>query len=427
MAFVNANYLKLQAGYLFPEIARRVTQFAEANPTMAGRIIRCGIGDVTEPLPLAARQAMHAAIDELGDRATFKGYGPPFGYDSVRKTIAEHDYRGRGIAIADDEIFLSDGSKGDCGAILDILASGGTSSGATNRNVTAIPDPVYPVYVDTNVMVGNTGDPRSAAAGGGYDGLVHLQSTPENDFVPETPRQHVDVIFLCFPNNPTGAVIDRARLTAWVDYALAEEAIILYDAAYEAYITDPALPRSIYEIPGARECAIEFRSFSKNGGFTGVRCGYTVCPKSLMGRADGSSGRTTSLHALWSRRWSTKSNGVSYPVQRGAEALYSPEGRSQVQGLVDFYLGNARVLREGVSKLGLRTWGGVNAPYVWVECPKGLDSWALFDRMLTQANVVITPGAGFGRCGEGFFRISAFNSRANVEEVVRRLATLAHA
>ncbi|MFO0872820.1 MAG: LL-diaminopimelate aminotransferase [Phycisphaerales bacterium] len=412
MAYINSNYLKLQSGYLFPEIARRVAAFAESNPAAAKRIVRCGIGDVTEPLPSAAREAMHRAVDELGDRATFKGYGPPFGYDSIRRAIAQHDFRDRGLDVADDEIFLSDGSKGDCGAILDILATG--------RNRLAIADPVYPVYVDTNVMAGNTG-PHGAR--GGYEGILYLPGTPANDFVAEVPDGPADVVYLCFPNNPTGATIDKPRLRAWVDYALRHGAIIFFDAAYEAYIVDPALPRSIYEIPGARECAIEFRSFSKNGGFTGVRCGYTVCPKSLRGRTDD--GRDVALHGLWSRRWSTKSNGVSYPVQRAAEALLTPDGQRQVKALIDFYLGNAGVLRRGVESLGLRCWGGVNAPYVWVQCPRtssgAVDSWTMFDRMLEEANVVITPGAGFGACGEGFFRISAFNSRENVEEVVRRL------
>ena len=408
---INDNYLKLQAGYLFPEIARRVSEYAQRTPQLAGRIVRCGIGDVTEPLPEAARAAMHRAVDELGSRETFKGYGPPFGYDSVRRAIAEGDFRSRGLDVADDEIFLSDGSKGDCGAILDILAVG--------RNRIAVPDPVYPVYVDTNVMVGNTGPAR---AGGGYEGLCYLPGTPENDFVADVPSQPADVVYLCFPNNPTGATIDRPRLGRWVEWARRHGALILYDAAYEAYITDPALPRSIYEIPGARDCAIEFRSFSKNGGFTGVRCGYTVCPKSLKGRTPD--GREQALHPLWSRRWSTKSNGVSYPVQCAAEALYTPEGKAQVKALVDFYLGNARILRAGVEARGLRAWGGVNAPYVWVQCPKGLDSWGTFDRLLHEAQVVVTPGAGFGTCGEDFFRISAFNSRENVEEVVRRLDAL---
>ncbi|MCA9284036.1 MAG: LL-diaminopimelate aminotransferase [Phycisphaerales bacterium] len=411
MPFINENYLKLQAGYLFPEIDRRVKTFAAEHPEKAKRIIRCGIGDVTEPLPPAVCTAMHRAVDDLADRASFMGYGPPYGYDWLRHAIAEHDYRGRGIEIADDEIFVSDGSKPDCGAILDIFAAG--------RNRIGVPDPVYPVYVDTNVMAGNSGGPRT---GGGYEGIVYLPGTPENDFVPDLPREPVDLVYLCFPNNPTGSVIGRDALKSWVDYARANRAVILYDAAYEAYIADPELPRSIYEIPGARSCAIEFRSFSKNGGFTGVRCGFTVMPKDVQ--VQTTDGRSLALHPLWSRRWSTKSNSVSYPVQRGAEALYSPEGRVQVQELIQHYMGNARVLREACLALGLRTWGGVNAPYVWVACPDGVDSWGMFDRMLHEANVVITPGAGFGRQGEGFFRISAFNSRANVEAVAERMGAL---
>jgi LL-diaminopimelate aminotransferase len=411
MARVNEHYLKLSAGYLFPEIARRVKAFADANPTLGARIIRCGIGDVTEPLPAAACAAMHEAVDELSRRETFKGYGPGTGYDFVRSAIAEHDFRSRGAHVEDDEIFLSDGSKGDCGAILEIL-------GADNR--IAITDPVYPVYVDSNVMWGHTGPAR---ADGRYEGLIYLPGTPANGFVAEIPSQPVDLVYLCFPNNPTGSTIDRPRLTAWVEWARKHRAVILFDAAYEAYVRDPSLPRSIFEIPGARECAIEFRSFSKSGGFTGVRCGYTVLPKDL--KASTSDGREIALHGLWTRRWNTRSNGVSYPVQKAAAALYTPQGKAEVAKLVEHYMGNARILRDGVRKLGLDVWGGENAPYVWVACPKGVSSWDMFDRLLREAQVVVTPGAGFGSCGEGFFRISAFNSRANVEEAVRRLAAVA--
>jgi LL-diaminopimelate aminotransferase len=350
---------------------------------------------------------MHRAVDELSVRETFRGYGHEQGLESLREKIAEHDYRARGIAIAPDEIFISEGSKSDCGYILDILG---------DRNRIAITDPVYPVYVDTNVMVGHTG---GAGESGRYDGIVYLPCGPENDFVPQVPSERVDIIYLCFPNNPTGAVASREQLTRWVDYALEEEAIILFDAAYEAYISDPAIPHSIYEIPGALECAVEFRSFSKNGGFTGVRCGFTVMPKALLARA--SDGRKLPLHPLWHRRWSTKANSVSYPVQRGAEAIYTDEGKEQVRGLIEHYMGNARILREAVERAGLRVFGGVNAPYIWVETPAGLTSWQVFDRMLNELNVVITPGSGFGACGEGFFRISAFNSRENAEEVAQRL------
>jgi LL-diaminopimelate aminotransferase len=412
VAFINEHYLKLQNGYLFPEIERRVTAFARANSEAGGRLIRCGIGDVTEPLPEAARSAMREAVDELGKRETFRGYGPPFGYDFLREAIARHDFHDHGLEIETDEIFVSDGSKGDCGAVLDIL-------GDANR--IGITDPVYPVYVDTNVMAGNTGERMDD---GRYGGVTYLPCTPENGFVPDFPSdgRPLDIIYLCYPNNPTGSMITAEQLTGWVRYALVHNAIILYDVAYQAYITEPDLPRSIYEIHGARRCAMEFHSFSKNGGFTGVRCGYTVCPKELHGRlTDGSE---MPLHRLWCRRWSTKSNGVSYPVQRGAEALYSPEGRTQVADLVQYYLGNAAILREGCRAMGLAVHGGVNAPYVWVACPDGLSSWQMFDRMLEQANIVVTPGAGFGRWGEGFFRISAFNSRENVEEVVRRMKEL---
>jgi LL-diaminopimelate aminotransferase len=406
MAYLNENYLKLQAGYLFPEIARRVREFCETNPGGAKRLIRCGIGDVTEPLPQAAIDAMKRAVDELGHRDTFRGYGPETGYEFLRSTIAEHDYRDRNIDVADDEIFVSDGSKCDCGFILDILG---------DQNKIAITDPVYPVYVDTNVMAGHTG---AARKDGSYEGIVYLPCTADNNFVPDPPSEHVDLVYLCFPNNPTGAVAAREQLMHWVEYAKAHSTILLFDAAYEAYISNPQIPHSIFEIPGARECAVEFRSFSKNGGFTGVRCGFTVMPKSLLARTEN--GRLLPLHALWHRRWSTKANSVSYPVQRGAEALYSPDGRQQVRALIDHYMGNAKLLRDAAADVGLDVFGGVNAPYLWVRTPNGLTSWQLFDRMLRELNVVVTPGSGFGAKGEGYFRISAFNSRAKAEEVARR-------
>ena len=410
MAFLNDNYLKLKAGYLFPEIGRRVKAFTDANPEAAKRLIRCGIGDVTEPLPEAVRTAMHKAVDELGQRASFKGYGPEQGYEWLRAAIAMNDYRAHGIEVADDEIIVSDGSKCDTGNILDILGA---------ANVIAVTDPVYPVYVDTNVMAGNTGE---ADAHGAYGRLVYLAGNEANGFIPPPPRGRVDVVYLCSPNNPTGSAATRAQLEEWVAYARANETLILFDAAYEAYITEPGVPHSIYEIPGARECAIEFRSFSKNGGFTGVRCAFVVVPKTLMART--ASGESKPLHPLWLRRQTTKFNGVSYIVQRGAEALYSPGGKAQVRALVEHYLGNAAVLREGAHKAGWPTWGGVNAPYIWVKCPGGLTSWEMFDKMIGKANVVITPGAGFGAAGEGYFRISAFNSRANAEEVARRIIAL---
>jgi LL-diaminopimelate aminotransferase len=410
MALLNSNYLKLRAGYLFPEIARRVNAFCTANPEAAKRLIRCGIGDVTEPLPAAVREAMHKAVDEMGTREGFHGYGPEQGYEFLRKTIAENDYRAHGLEVADDEIFVSDGTKCDTGNILDIL-------GAENR--IAVMDPVYPVYVDTNVMAGHTGEANETGA---YSGLVYLECNAANGFVADPPSEQVDVAYLCFPNNPTGSVATRAQLENWVKYALANDTLLLFDAAYEAYISDPAIPRSIYEIPGARECAIEFRSFSKSGGFTGTRCAFTVVPKTLLARTD--SGEKKPLHPLWNRRMTTKFNGVSYIVQRAAEALYSPEGKAQVRALVEHYMGNARVLREAVTNAGLAVWGGENAPYIWVQGSKGATSWEILDRMLGEANVVITPGSGFGSAGEGFFRISAFNSRANVEEVARRMGAM---
>jgi LL-diaminopimelate aminotransferase len=410
MAYLNENYLKLQAGYLFPEIARRVHEFCDANPEAAKRLIRCGIGDVTEPLPRAAIDAMKQAMDELGRRETFRGYGPEQGYEFLRSTIAQCDYRDRNIDIADDEIFVSDGSKCDCGFILDILG---------DQNKVAVPDPVYPVYVDTNVMAGHSG---AAKSDGSYEGIVYLPGTADNGFVPEPPKDHVDLAYLCFPNNPTGAVASREQLSRWVDYARQHEALLLFDAAYEAYISQRDIPHSIFEIPGARECAVELRSFSKSGGFTGVRCGFTVMPKKLLARTE--SEKKLSLHPLWHRRWSTKANSVSYPVQRGAESLYTSEGREQVRALVAHYMGNAKILREACVKMGMRVFGGINAPYIWVKTPDGLTSWQIFDRMLRNLNVVITPGSGFGAQGEGYFRISAFNSRENAEEVARRLGTL---
>jgi LL-diaminopimelate aminotransferase len=409
MAYLNENYLKLQAGYLFPEIGRRVREFCDADPEAAKRLIRCGIGDVTEPLPAAAVDAMRRAVEELGKRETFRGYGPEQGYEFLRSTIAQHDYRDRNINIADDEVFISDGSKCDCGFILDILG---------DQNRIAITDPVYPVYVDTNVMAGHTGP---AGADGAYEGIIYLPCVAENEFVPEPPREHADLVYLCFPNNPTGTVASREQLARWVAYAHQHAAILLFDAAYEAYISQADIPHSIFEIPGARECAIEFRSFSKTGGFTGVRCGFTVMPKSLLARTQN--GRSLPLHPLWHRRWSTKANSVSYPVQRGAEALYTPAGREQVRCLINHYLENARILRKAAEHAGLQVHGGIDAPYIWVKTPDGLASWEMFDRMLHDLYLVVTPGSGFGRQGEGYIRISAFNSRANAEEAARRLET----
>jgi LL-diaminopimelate aminotransferase len=405
MATINNNYLKLKAGYLFPEIARRVNAYAQANPNAP--IIRLGIGDVTEPLPEACRTAMSNAIEDMGDRDKFKGYGPEQGYAWLREAIATHDFQARGCAIDASEIFISDGSKCDCGNILDIFG---------HDNTIAVTDPVYPVYVDTNVMAGNTGDANDK---GEYAGLVYLPITAENDFTAQIPNHKVDLIYLCFPNNPTGATATRAHLQAWVDYAKAHGSIIFFDAAYEAFITDPSLPHSIYEIDGARDCAIEFRSFSKNAGFTGTRCALTVVPKTLTAKA--ADGSDVELWQLWNRRQSTKFNGVSYIIQRGAEAVYSEAGKAQVKALIGFYMENAQIIRDRLMAAGLQVYGGINAPYVWVKTPNGLSSWDFFDKLLMNCHVVGTPGSGFGAAGEGYFRISAFNSRVNVEEAMRRI------
>jgi len=405
MVQVNGNYLKLKAGYLFPEIARRVKAFSVAHPEAP--IIRLGIGDVTEPLPEACRTAMKAAIDDMGTREGFHGYGPEQGYPWLREAIARHDFQARGCQVDADEIFVSDGSKCDSANILDIL-------GEDNR--IAVTDPVYPVYVDSNVMAGRTGEADGA---GQYGGLTYLPINAENGFTAQIPSEKVDLLYLCFPNNPTGAVATREQLNAWVAYARANGSLILFDAAYEAFIQDPSLPHSIYEIEGARECAIEFRSFSKSAGFTGTRCAFTVVPRGLLGTAD--SGEAVELWGLWNRRQSTKFNGVSYIVQRGAEAVYSPEGQAQVKQLIAFYMENAAIIRRELAAAGLEVHGGEQAPYVWLKTPAGVDSWSFFDLLLSQAHVVGTPGSGFGAAGEGYFRLSAFNSRANVEEAMRRI------
>jgi LL-diaminopimelate aminotransferase len=403
MIRINENYQKLKASYLFADIARRVNAYAAAHP--ARPIIRLGIGDVTEPLPPACVQALHAATDEMGKRETFRGYGPEQGYAFLREAVAKHDYADRGCAIEPDEIFISDGAKCDCGNIQEIFA---------NDIRLAIPDPVYPVYIDTNVMAGRTGPNRD----GRYEGVTYLDSTPANGYVPAVPSEPADLVYLCFPNNPTGAVATRAQLAALVDYARRNKAVLLFDSAYEAYIRDPAIPHSIYEIEGAREVAIEFRSFSKTAGFTGTRCAYTVIPKSVV--AWDRAGQAHPLHALWNRRHTTKFNGVAYPIQRAAAAIFTPEGRAQTRALADFYLGNARLIREAMARLGLPCVGGENAPYIWVNA--GRDSWEFFDLLLNKAQVVVTPGAGFGRCGEGHVRISAFNSRENVAAALERIA-----
>ncbi|MDD4025074.1 MAG: LL-diaminopimelate aminotransferase [Kiritimatiellae bacterium] len=402
MIRVNENYAKLQSSYLFSEISKRVQAYQSANPDKS--VIRLGIGDVTEPLPPACVTALHKAVDEMSSRSSFRGYGPEQGYDFLRNAIAENDYRSRGAAVDTDEIFISDGSKCDTANIQELFAE---------KLAIAIPDPVYPVYVDTNVMAGRAG----RAVKGRYKGLVYLDSTEANGFVPDLPESPVDLIYLCFPNNPTGATATRAQLAAWVEYAKANRTLILFDAAYEAFIRDPSLPRSIYEIEGARDVAIEFRSFSKTAGFTGTRCAFTVVPKSLL--AWNKKGEAVPLHPMWNRRHTTKFNGVSYPIQRAAEAVYSVDGKQQVKSLIDFYLGNAALIRATLAELGYSMTGGENSPYIWVNV--GKDSWRFFDRLLKRAQVVTTPGAGFGRCGKGFIRISAFNSRENVVEAMRRL------
>lgn len=403
MIRINEHYGKLQASYLFADIARRVAAFQESRPDLT--VIKLGIGDVTRPLPPACVEAFHAAVDEMADGATFRGYGPEQGYGFLREAVAENDYRSRGAEIAPDEIFISDGAKCDNGNFQEILA--------TDIRV-AIPDPVYPVYVDTNVMAGRTGP----AADGRYEGLVYLESVRENGFIPDLPAEPVDLIYLCYPNNPTGATIAKAQLRDWVDYARENRALILFDAAYESFVRDESLPRTIYEIPGAREVAVEFRSFSKTAGFTGTRCAFTVVPKNCV--AYDRNGEKHSLHALWNRRHSTKFNGVSYPVQRAAAAIYTEAGRAQCRALADDYLRNAALIRKEMAALGFDCVGGENSPYIWVD-GAGRDSWEFFDLLLRKAGVVVTPGAGFGRCGQGYIRISAFNDHDRVAEAMGRI------
>ncbi|MFP6664559.1 MAG: LL-diaminopimelate aminotransferase [Deltaproteobacteria bacterium] len=406
MARINENYLKLQAGYLFPEIGRRVAAFSEANP--GAEIIKLGIGDVTEPLVPAVTEAMHAAVDEMASRASFRGYGPEQGYDFLRETILANDYAPRGIELAADEIFVSDGSKCDSGNIQEIFGL---------DNIVALTDPVYPVYLDTNIMAGRSGP---ADDGGHYEGIVYMPATAENGFSPALPDVDVDLIYLCSPNNPTGIAATHAQLATWVAYAKEKGAVILFDAAYEGFISDPEIPHSIYEVEGAREVALEFRSFSKSAGFTGTRCAFIVVPKEVMGTT--ATGEKVALNGLWNRRQTTKFNGVSYPVQRAAEAAYGPEGKAQTRKIVDFYMENARLIREGLAGAGMEIFGGINAPYIWFRTPAGLSSWDFFDQMLAKTQVVGTPGSGFGPSGEGYFRLSAFNSRENVNAALQRIA-----
>jgi len=409
MIKINANFGKLQGSYLFSEIARRINAYKEANPS--ADIIRLGIGDATEPLGGAILAALHKATDEMGERASFRGYGPEQGYDFLRQAIVEGDYRARGVDISLDEIFVSDGSKCDTGNIGDILSQDA---------VVAVTDPVYPVYVDTNVMAGRSGefDPAS----GRFKDIVYIVTDESNGFVPELPTEKVDIVYLCYPNNPTGMTLTRDQLRIWVEWANRENVLILFDGAYERYITESDVPHSIYEIPGAKSCAIEFRSFSKTAGFTGTRCAYTVVPKDLMG-ADGN-GNEISLNRLWNRRHTTKFNGVSYIIQRAAEAVYSPEGKVQVEATVAYYQNNAKIILSGLKDLGITAYGGVNSPYIWIKTPGGLSSWSFFDKLLKEANVAGTPGAGFGAAGEGYFRLTAFNTEENTRRAVERLSAL---
>jgi LL-diaminopimelate aminotransferase len=405
MIRVNENYLKLQASWLFSDIAKKVSAFQSAHPDM--EIIKLGIGDVTRSLPRACIDAFHHAVDEMADDTTFRGYGPDQGYEFLRQKIAENDFQARGADISPDEIFISDGAKCDAGNIQELFAAGIR---------VALPDPVYPVYLDSNVMAGRTGGFKNNR----YENMIYLESTRENGYIPDLPRQRVDLIYLCFPNNPTGATITKSQLKTWVDFAYESKALILYDAAYEAFMRDDSLPKSIYEIEGARQIAIEFRSFSKTAGFTGTRCAFTVIPKAC--RAFTGKGARQPLHPLWLRRQTTKFNGVSYPVQRAAAAVYSAEGRKQCRELTDYYMKNAALIRQEITALGFECIGGENSPYIWVDCKS--DSWEFFDLLLEKAGVVCTPGTGFGPCGDGYIRISAFNNFEKVQKAMSRISQI---
>ncbi|MCL5104366.1 MAG: LL-diaminopimelate aminotransferase [Armatimonadetes bacterium] len=407
MALINENYLKLPGSYLFTEIARRVTDFKNAHP--GADIIRLGIGDVTKPLVPAVIEAMHKAVDEIGQAGTFRGYGPEQGYGFLIRKVIENDYLTRGVSLDEDEVFISDGAKSDVANFQEIFGG---------ENTVAITDPVYPVYLDTNVMAGRTGALDEA---GRFGGVVYLPCNAENGFTPALPADRVDMIYLCFPNNPTGTTLPRSELKKWVDYARENDAVILFDSAYEAYITDPEIPHSIYEVEGARECAVEFRSFSKTAGFTGTRCAYTVVPKTVVAKT--MDGQSHPLNKLWNRRQTTKFNGVPYIVQKGAEAVYSPDGKQQIRDIIDYYMANAKIIRNGLIEIGLDVFGGVNAPYLWLKTPNGMDSWMFFDKLLTEANVVGTPGSGFGPSGAGYFRLTAFGNRDNTENAVNRIKT----
>jgi len=407
MTLINENYIKLPGSYLFSDIAKRVAAYKNENPD--ANIIRLGIGDVTRPLPSAVVSSMHKAIDEMALESTFRGYGPEQGYSFLIEKIVEFDYASKGISIDTDEIFVSDGSKCDTGNIQEIF-------GLDNR--IAVTDPVYPVYIDTNVMAGRAGN---LGKDNRWTNITYIPCTDENNFIPELPKEKADIIYLCFPNNPTGTTISKDELKKWVDYAKANKSIILFDAAYEAYIQEEGIPHSIYEIEGAKEVAIEFRSFSKNAGFTGTRCAFTVVPKGLL--AYTASGEAIEVNKLWNRRHTTKFNGVPYIIQRGAEAVYTKEGQQQVKALIDYYMTNAKIIREGLQSMGLKVFGGVNAPYIWLKAPHGLDSWSFFDKLLNEANIVGTPGVGFGPSGEGYFRLTAFGSKESTEEAIERFKT----
>ena len=404
MALINENYTKLPGSYLFSDIARKVNEFKDANPD--AKVIRLGIGDVTKALPEASIKALHNAVDEMADLATFRGYGPEQGYDFLVKTIVDNDYKARGLDISTDEVFVSDGSKSDTGNIGDILGI---------DNIVAITDPVYPVYIDTNVMAGRAGELEKD---GKWNKLVYLPGTAENDFVPALPEVKVDVVYLCYPNNPTGTTLTRDQLKVWIDYARANKVLILFDSAYEAFITEDNVPHSIYEIEGAKDVAIEFRSFSKTAGFTGTRCAYTIVPKNVMGYT--LSGEAVSLNKLWNRRHTTKFNGVPYIIQRAAEACYSTEGKKQVRATIEYYLNNAKIIRKGLAEQGLQVYGGINSPYIWVKTPKGMTSWGFFDYLLNELNIVGTPGVGFGPSGEGYLRLTAFGTLEDTLEAVSR-------
>ena len=409
MININENFLNLQDSYLFSTIAKKVAEFSKVNPDK--KIIKLGIGDVTRPIVPAVIEAMHKAVDEMAEQNSFKGYGPEQGYEFLREKISENDYKKRGIDIAIDEIFVSDGAKCDCGNIVDIF-------GIDNK--IAITDPVYPVYLDTNVMSGRSG--KYDEKTGKYENIVYMPATAENNFIPELPKEKVDIIYLCFPNNPTGTALPKEELKKWVEYAKENSAIILYDSAYEAFISDENVPHSIYEIEGAKDVAIEFRSFSKTAGFTGVRCAYAVVPKNLYGFTKD--GEKVSINKLWNRRQCTKFNGVSYVVQKGAEAVYSKEGQEQIKENISYYMENARIIREGLEKAGFTVFGGKNAPYIWLKVPEGLSSWEFFDKLLTEANVVGTPGVGFGPSGEGYFRLTAFGTKENTIEAMDRIKNM---